>query len=193
MNILTFEEPARQLTLSITPLGYEFPHITKGHDANWLVVQTDLTFGEQRFGDVSPSLEARDLARIAKWFDQLTMRSLPDWTRLGFLEPNLEFEVFRATDTFVRIGVHLSHESKPPFRIEANRGMSICHFELSYEQLAEMAAAWRVMAKEFPSRDEPGRQANISNSAQSKNFCFTAHALGQIQSRFGTKETKRLC
>ena len=142
-----------QLTIAVT--GYEFPQSTDQHDANWLMIEMGLVVAERRFCKTSPALVTSDLEKISGWFDNLGHGRLPNWICLGFMEPNLEFQVFRATDEFVRIGVRLGHEYQPPFRLRTGTDEALCIFELTYAELVSTAATFRRISEQFPKKQFP--------------------------------------
>jgi len=142
------------------------------------MVHVDVTFKDQRFQNASPCLLASDLLDIAFWFDQLFFGKLPGWICNGFIEPNLEFEVYRSTDAIVRFGIRLSHESKPPFEISRKDDTSeTCVFELTYPELAEVAASFRLIADQFPTR-------HFDKRTVAKIRKYSEHFQGQLRRRF---------
>ncbi len=171
-------------------MGYEFPQSQDRSDANWLMIRTQLVFRQQEFSDVSPSLEAGDIVRIAVWLEDLSNRRLPECVCLGFTEPNLRFEVFRVTEDFVIIGVRMSLESRPPFKTGGIRDETVCQFSLSYAQLDAHAQQFRAIADSFPVRQVSQCETRPTRPAKSKEPQFTAHALGQMRRRFGTKDSR---
>ena len=173
MDEVSLRNHSLQLSLTVSVRGYEFPNNHNKNDANWLLVGTSLAAGEQRFQSTSPSLEAEELANIAAWFDALACQRLPRWACMSFTEPNLESRFFRSTDAFVRIGVLLSHESRPPFEISEWSEEALCIFELNYTDLAKTADTFRRMAKQFPTKV-------ISNSLVGES----QHFLDRLSSRF---------
>lgn len=150
---ISFTNGSSRLTISVT--GYENPESTDQSDANWLIVEMNLMVGERQFRKAWPALEAGDLDGIASWFQSLASRRLPDWVHLIFTEPNLGFEVYRATDDFVRIGVHLSHEFQPPFVVTSGIEDAVCCVELEYAELARMTASFQRISEQFPNRQFP--------------------------------------
>ena len=172
MNEVSLTNNLLQLNLTIAVAGYEFPNSRDKNDAEWLLIKTSLALGEKRFHNISPSLEAKDLTEIAIWFDTLARRHLPRWISMSFLEPNLEFKVYRSTDEFVRLGVVLSHESSPPFRLTTWGEDALCIFEFTYADLAEIAASFHRIAEQFPSKirdvDKENKEQQFSGELSSR-------------------------
>ena len=171
-------------------MRYEFPQSQNRYDANWLMIRTRLVFRQQEFSDVSPSLEAGDIIRIAVWLEDLSNRRLPECVCLGFTEPNLRFEIFRATDDFVCIGVRMSLESQPPFKTGGIRDETVCQFQLSDAQLDAHAQQFRAIADNFPVRQLSQGETPAKRPAKGMEPQFAAHALGQMRRRFGTKGSR---
>jgi hypothetical protein len=173
MNKVSLKNQSSKLALTISVTGYEFPNSKDENDSNWLLVRTNLVSEGRVYQNTSPSLLTTDLTKIAIWFDNLARRRLPTRITMGFMEPNLEFQVFRSTDNFVRIGVTLDHESRPPFQLASWNENALCCFDLTYAELANTAAAFHRIAEQFPSKKS---DYEITQNDQ--------HFSGQVSRRF---------
>lgn len=115
--MLKFYDKQHDIKLSFDIVGYQFPEITQGSDADWCNVALHLQQGEKSFNVIDPAIEAKDLPRLLQWFTDLSERKLPDASGIGFLEPCFSFEFKWCTEKFVRIDAVLKAEMRPNFYI----------------------------------------------------------------------------
>jgi hypothetical protein len=113
----------RDVRFQLGIAGYEFPQITASKwDANWLLVETTLTIGEDTRRHVHPSVTAFELESALRWVEEIGRhhQALEAWTlpfegrlctAMTFTEPNLEFELRSGPPLLFR--VYLGAESVP--------------------------------------------------------------------------------
>lgn len=187
-NTVTFENPSLSLRLSFSIVDYQFPNKKAGSNANWLIVEIQCAYKGREFTSRDPSLLTGDLKGLSDWFLAIPKNEIPEWITLSFIEPNLEFKLYRSIDGMVRIGIELSYETKPPFCIDELRPdgfdsednfMAI--FECPREQMEEYAQQFEILGKCYPPREE---EDPVTKSSRSKT---NEHFLNRMINRMGNK------
>src|SRR4051812_43563925 len=80
-------------SLELKIVGYQFPALaTEEYDSNWLQIQIRATIPEGSWTTTDPCLLTYEAAELADWFDAVHEGRASDDV-LGFLEPNLRFEI----------------------------------------------------------------------------------------------------
>lgn len=127
----------------LSVVGYQFPKIKTGYDANWLNLHYECFYNKNSFETTDPTLLTEDLDRILRWFKDIYENHIPEQISIGFMEPNLTFILYGKKNNLVSIGIKLDLECKPSFRIDelGANGLSddeyefIMQFELNSQDL----------------------------------------------------------
>lgn len=159
---VTFRNPSHDLDFQLSIPGYEFPEIKTGLSANWLIVRARTRYKALRSCVDFPALCAQELGDIADWFETISRNDIPRFVTAGFIEPNLEFELLANRGDKVRFGIRLSHEFKPPFRIEElaiddqveEDDPFVMVFEYGFEEMRSFAGCFRGLLDSYPRRGE---------------------------------------
>lgn len=160
-EIITFKNLDYDLELDFSIAGYEFPDAKSELDANWLIVGLECRYQNKIFATKDPSIEVGELDDIWKWFHSISFDTIPAYTNLSFLEPNLEFQLFRKDKGAIRFGIKLDAESKPPFLIRELAVEEVdfddiftAVFESSFQELRTIADSFQNLLATFPFREE---------------------------------------
>ena len=147
--------------------GYQFPdhRWARDEDANWLRVRGHIILADGRtwvFED--PCLRTWDARELGSWLREVAAGRVPPSPVTGsepeellwFLEPNIAFSVEERTADRVRIRVHFSLESLPPWlggpEVEPGLFEYFMRLEVSAEELNRAAEAWILELAAFPER-----------------------------------------
>lgn len=156
--MLKFYDKDHDIKLSFDIVGYQFPEITQGGDADWCNVALNLQQGEKSFNVIDPAIAAKDLPRLLKWFTDLSERKLPDASGIGFLEPCFSFEFYNCKETTVRIGVRLNCEMRPNFYLDQlgyqpeDDEDYIVVFDLTDKDFADNIQSLKTTMQQYPIR-----------------------------------------
>ncbi|WP_428243529.1 WapI family immunity protein [Gynuella sp.] len=104
-----------KIDFSLEVIGYQFP---ERKEDDWCLLKVKIDQGEDRCELVDPALETTELVQLLRWFSSLAEGQLPRYSCLTFIEPCLKFNFLAFNDGAVRIAINLSHELKPPFKME---------------------------------------------------------------------------
>jgi len=131
--------------------GYQFPEtkIPKDWDSNWLWVYLKV---QSKFGDweiKDPALTTFDLKEIVTWFNNLAQNK-DVCRKLFFTEPNLEFNLIKASESIKYIRIIFSLEFRP--RSYNNEIEYYVDCELSNKDLTSIASQFEQELKFFPKR-----------------------------------------
>ncbi len=96
--------------LELDIAGYQFPEITTGWDANWLMIEGRAAIHGSEWAFVDPCLLAQEVLQLAKWLESV---GNPGQLSLAcfFTEPNMDFQL----NTPGSIRINFSHECLPPW------------------------------------------------------------------------------
>jgi hypothetical protein len=125
--------------IALRPTRYQFRAATRrGHgrdwDANWLVVRGDVTMADGKgWSFEDPCLTTWEARALGRWLRDVlagTVAPSPfdgggDEQLLVFTEPNLALSLGDRTAKRVRLRVHLSLESLPPWSNDQNLWMAL--------------------------------------------------------------------
>lgn len=156
--MLKFYDEQHDIKLSFEIVGYQFPGITQGSDADWCNVALHLQQGEKSFKVIDPAIEAKDLPDLLKWFTDLSERRLPSFAHISFLEPCFSFEFYNCKETTVRIGVHLDCEMRPNFYLDQlgyqpeDDEDYIVVFDLTDKNFADNIQSLKTTMQQYPIR-----------------------------------------
>src|SRR5262249_15940307 len=132
-------------------LQYQFPVISTGYDANWLIVACEITHpkGAWRFKD--PCLLTCEAEQLASWMEAVAGgEPLP--TTCDFMEPNLEFRAM-VGDQRPLLRVHFDVEARPKWAPDGHGREDIwVQFPLDELDLGLIAREWRWEISKFPQR-----------------------------------------
>ena len=159
---IAFGNETHDLEFRISAVGYEFPETTTGDTANWLIIRVELQYGSQRFQAEAPSLVTGEVRFLVEWFETISTNKIPRQVTLHFTEPNLEFQLYASTGDEIRFGIKLSHEFKPPFRIEElaiddvadEEDEFVMVFEYTFEAMRIFGQRFRSLYEAFPQRGD---------------------------------------
>jgi hypothetical protein len=141
-----------------TIAGYEFPGIEhEKWDSNWLLVSMQVKSPRGEGTCVDPCLETWDVERLIKWLEALANDEAvePD---IGFLEPNLAFEVIKSAKDAITLRVRFILERKAWWkptggkRHRSSRWRDYVDLEVGREDVRLAAEAWRADLSRFPLR-----------------------------------------
>ena len=133
-------------------MGYQFPEInTPGDwDSNWLSVYIDVHSKIDNWQTVDPSLTTSEVREIIKWFRDLSLNKEVEYAQLGFIEPNLEFNLIDKDSNLKHIKMIFNAESKPK---SAREDEEYCvDFRLSNNDLAKAADELENGLEKYPER-----------------------------------------
>jgi hypothetical protein len=140
---------------SLRVLRYQFPAAERGADANWLVIEIDVSLARGSWTATDAALETWDLGLLADWFDRLAAGEDVD-AELSFVEPNLSFELVGRADATAAVRIWIEGELRPrwaPYEEWGERDLP-ADFELSPVALTEAARSLRGELAAFPPRPE---------------------------------------
>lgn len=140
-------------------VGYEFPDLSTGSDANWCQVKVKVVQDDKVFETIDPALETYDLIKIQQWFKDLSQKRLPKYAHLEFIEPCMSFEFASHNEDKVNIAIHLNYELKPhfdliQFGIKYESWKMI--FELTQNDFENILMGLERTTKMYPIRSEKG-------------------------------------
>jgi len=128
--------------LRVEVLGYEFPHVTTGLDADWLIVRADWLAQTGRLRCEGAHLLADELAA---WGASIATLDL-DEIALAFTEPNLRFAYSkRGPDLHVARIEMLCESSQGDIQLETS-------LEVSSIMLTSFGRGLQALARRFPAR-----------------------------------------
>lgn len=137
--------------------SYEFPEIEDKGDSNWLLIFIRVKSPRGEGTCVDPCLTTWDVERLIRWLEAQA-NGTPAEPDIGFLEPNLEFEVIEAAgDTLtLRVRFILERKSwwKPTGGIRHRRSNwhNYVDLNITRENLRLAAEAWQADLSRFPTR-----------------------------------------
>jgi len=141
-----------KVELGCSVVGYQFPD---NPSDDWCMLEISVMQNGQEFHKTDPALEAQELVCLREWFECLSSKILPRYSRLSFTEPCIGFEFLAHHDGLVRIAIHLAHELKPPFLLEQFRASSDewrIVFELDVEDFRAILSGINSAISTFPVR-----------------------------------------
>ena len=157
-NDVTFRSDDYDVDFRLSILGYRFPELETGLDANWLVVKIDCRHRGQPFSHETPCLTTAELKNIAQWFFDISKNDIPRGVRLCFIDPELQFELYRNLDGVIRFGILLTHGFRPPFKsvftgddLEPDDDFCIA-FEYPFDAMKAFGQRFLDLAEAFPQR-----------------------------------------
>jgi len=99
-----------QTSFELNILNYQFPEMeTEEYDSNWLMVQIKVRHQKSEWQSVDPSLLTYEAKEIAEWLERIAKKESVK-KQLGFIEPNLSFELLD-DKKYIRIYFELESRS----------------------------------------------------------------------------------
>ncbi|MBP5577307.1 MAG: hypothetical protein J6X67_11190 [Treponema sp.] len=134
--------------------NYQFPNFD-GEDAfdkNWLQINIEVIDNQKKWKNTDPFLLSYEWLTIAQWFsDRANFKQLK-WEGLGFIEPNITFQLKESNriNNTINFDIELSLECIPSFY----KGTSIVKYNFSFtsEQCEEIAKMCKKEYEKFPER-----------------------------------------
>ncbi len=139
-------------------LRYQYPDIVHDEwDSNWLIVAGEVSCPRGRWRFSNSCLCAVEIKALADWLRDVAGGRAE--RELGFIEPNLRFELVEAADGPL-LSVVFSQECAPPWATESERygdGVAL-RFPFRLNDLIRAAEVVRGMSAEWPVRGRTPRQ-----------------------------------
>lgn len=143
-------------SVELTIVGYEYPSMTASGkndwDANWLVIQGEVSDGQRRWRFRDPALTTWEASRVASWLRSVASQDVrpsplneDEMGGLTFTEPNLGFSLHDRRGDAAVLRVHFSLESAPPWiEGEARYDLYDYFVELliTFDQIESAVRAW---------------------------------------------------
>jgi hypothetical protein len=134
--------------------GYQFPEIKDGGlDANWLRIYMTVSVPQGSWSVTDPFLTTDEIEALADWLDAVAAHPQTE-NQIGFIEPNLSFEVIQPTEGTSCLRISFAIECLPPWAdrsaYEAND--EYVDFSLSDIELHSAAESLRSQLKLYPQR-----------------------------------------
>jgi hypothetical protein len=137
--------------------GYQFPGVEDDEwDSNWLNITIYAQSERGSWSSTDPSLSTADIERLADWLDAVAEGRAQN-AEMDFMEPNLSFELRRASDADVTLRVWFELESRPPWApADAADARDLwLDLDVSKEDLRQAARDLRAQLDKFPARAVP--------------------------------------
>ena len=134
--------------------NYQFPNFDGEGDfnKNWLQINIEVIDNQNKWKNTDPFLLSYDWLTIAQWFsDRANFKQLK-WEELGFIEPNITFQLKESNriNNTINFDIELSLECIPSFY----KGTGIVKYNFSFtsEQCEEIAKMCKKEYEKFPER-----------------------------------------
>jgi hypothetical protein len=163
-------------------------------DATWLQVCGHITLADGKTWDFEEScLTTRDAREVGSWLREAAAGTVPPSPVAGgepeglldFLEPNIAFSVEERTADRVRIRIHFSLESLPPWlqnaELEPDPFQYFVRLEVSAEELTRAAESWMLGLAEFPGGSSQ-RQTSRATATRASTLPTAADSNGDSNS-----------
>ena len=135
-------------------LGYQFPDkANEEWDSNWLTIYMAVTIPKGTWSVSQSFLLTYELGLIADWFDAVADHTQVE-NEIGFVEPDLWFEVINPTGTELYLRVHFGGDCMPPWIDRSERWAEdvFADFSLSEIDLHAAAESLRSQLRLYPQR-----------------------------------------
>ena len=142
--------------IKLSSQNYQFPDLdddTDEYDANWLLVDIEVIDNLQNWKTTDAFLLSSDWLSIAQWFSDVAQFKALKQNALGFIEPNLTFQLvkYNKADKTIDFDIELSLECVPPFcKNKSEAKYSFCFTQNECKKISEMC---REEYKKFPERN----------------------------------------
>ncbi|MFL5734648.1 MAG: hypothetical protein ACJ78Q_15915 [Chloroflexia bacterium] len=141
-------------SLQLKIAGYQFPEVANNEwDSNWLMTHLAVTLPQGSWSVTDPFLLTYEVGHLADWFDAIAAHEQTE-NEIGFIEPNLWFEVTNPTGGESCLRVHFGLECLPPWAVRSGRGAQdvFADFPLSEIDLHAAAESLRSQLNLYPQR-----------------------------------------
>ncbi|SHO49213.1 WapI family immunity protein [Desulfopila aestuarii] len=152
--MIEFADPSKQLKFSFGIERYEYPDITSGFDANWLMINIKVNFQDKEFCATDPALLTCEAQDIFNWFQSISNDRIPRRTHLGFLEQLFHFELLGRSPDCIQYAIHLDDSFKPDFAIGESGEDFIMIFDHTEDCLRGIARQLKKEIGYFPMRGD---------------------------------------
>lgn len=135
-------------------VGYQYPElIDVEHDSNWLCMSMSAILPKGSWSVIDPFLLTYEVAKLADWLDAIATHSETQ-DEMGFVEPNISFEVVRRVTGQSCLRVYFRAECKPPWAGANETGGTdiIAEFALAEIDLRLAAESLRAQLSIYPQR-----------------------------------------
>ncbi|MCC3153063.1 hypothetical protein Q3A66_08070 [Hymenobacter sp. BT770] len=133
-------------------VNYQFPQAGIGGDWNWdanfLDIALEVKSEIGNWSIIDPCLTTWDLGLLAKWFSDLSQNQSVN-TELGFIEPNLSWELVSSDETKKIIRMHFDLECRPPNALDEEVFLD---FSFDDSDLEKISRAFLSELNKFPKR-----------------------------------------
>lgn len=136
--------------LRIERYAYEGEHLNRW-DANWMRIGLDAAAPQGSWQVSDPLLLSWEIEELAEWLEAVA-RSLPAEPVLGFVEPNLRFELRERAGAARSVRIHFDLEAKPPWLKRSGDDECFIDFTLASAELLMAARSLRAQLGEWPMR-----------------------------------------
>jgi len=137
--------------LSLSIQGYQFPeNNTCYYDANWLIVSGKVKLGDRKWTFQDPCLLNFEGLSLADWLDGLATEGVQIQNSIGFIEPNLDFEIINKN----KVRVYFNLEARPKWASSDQAGEDDVFLEFEPDKnMAKLASeALKLQLESYPIR-----------------------------------------
>ncbi|MEO8288130.1 MAG: hypothetical protein ABI670_17010 [Chloroflexota bacterium] len=128
-------------SLHLEIVGYEFPDMDNvAWDSNWLRIHMSVTLPEGAWSITHPFLLTQEVKDLADWFDAVDAHVQAE-KEIGFVEPNLSFDVIYGANKESYLRVHFAAECLPPWARKSEYGTEDVFADLPLSEIDLHAAA----------------------------------------------------
>lgn len=135
-------------------VGYRYPELPDvEYDSNWLCMSMSATLPEGSWSVTDPFLLTYEVAKLADWLDAIATHSETQ-DEMGFVEPNISFEVVRRAMGQSCLRVYFRAECEPPWAVTNETGGAdiVAEFALAEIDLRLAAESLRTQLSSYPQR-----------------------------------------
>jgi hypothetical protein len=134
-------------------VGYEFPEAEAEYDSNWLLIRLSATLLEDSWTATDPFLLTYEVAELANWLEEIARGTAAEM-EIGFIEPNIWFQVVAAANGQSCLRAYFAAECRPPWThiLEPDGGDTFAEFALHEIDLHRAAESLRAQLTRYPQR-----------------------------------------
>jgi hypothetical protein len=133
--------------------GYEYPdRVDDEWDSNWLRIAIIVSTSDGTWSVIHPCLLTFEISYLADWLDAVSERMQKE-SDIGFVEPNLSFELIEGTAEGPYLRVYFAAECLPPWADGPKSGtMFFLDFTLLDVDLRAAVESLRARYRTYPPR-----------------------------------------
>jgi hypothetical protein len=135
--------------------GYQFPDITDGYDANWLVLSVEAKNKQGTWKRTSPCILTWEVAWYAKWLKNVTWGNCE--SELSVLEGDFQLIYVAKAQNLYRFIICLEYGLAYEKPKEGERDKSVIGICLTETEVKEAVAYFEEVFAAFPPRGEQGK------------------------------------